>query len=197
MASREPQRTMIPSAKYGLSCRSWSFGWLHANRIEGCTVNAINFAAALGDLRIVKWLHENLPERLRAKAMDFAAKFGHLQILKYLHSENYQRIENTLQKTIENGQVDIVAWLLEIDPNGSIGQTAICEAAARGHLVLLKQLSLSRLLLDWDLNLQTRLAVARQFGSLEWVRRSSLLKEDVTTHSRWSIRKLQLSKDCP
>ena len=36
--------------------------WLHVNRTEGCTKNAMDLAAENGHLEVVKWLHENRTE---------------------------------------------------------------------------------------------------------------------------------------
>ncbi len=54
--------------------------WLQENRTEGCTDYAMNWA--------VKWLHENRTEGCTINAMDLSAKNGHLDIVKWLQ-ENY------------------------------------------------------------------------------------------------------------
>jgi hypothetical protein len=33
--------------------------WLHENRTEGCTTNAMDSATHNGHLHVVEWLHEN------------------------------------------------------------------------------------------------------------------------------------------
>lgn len=162
--------------------------WLHVNRTEGCTANAINFAAALGDIKIIKWLHENLPPGLRANAMDFAAKYGQLEVLKYLHALQYQRTEIALQKAIENGRVNVVAYLLQAGPSDSVDQRAVRKAATWGHLAVLVTLSPRLSYLDWDINFLTGLAIDRQFGIIDWALRSSLLGEDVLVRTPCSFQ---------
>ncbi len=36
--------------------------WLHENRTEGCTTDAMDGAASAGHLDVVKWIHENRTE---------------------------------------------------------------------------------------------------------------------------------------
>ncbi|OWZ19324.1 hypothetical protein PHMEG_0006437 [Phytophthora megakarya] len=59
--------------------------WLHANRAEGCTTNAMDYAAGNDHLNIVKWLHKNRSERCTSRAMDSVARYGHLEIIKCIH----------------------------------------------------------------------------------------------------------------
>ncbi len=42
--------------------------WLHENRTEGCTTDAMDDAASNGHLTVVKWLHENECTLARGKS---------------------------------------------------------------------------------------------------------------------------------
>jgi Ankyrin repeats (3 copies) len=53
---------------------------------EGCTRNAMDYAAELGHLEIVKFLHNNRTEGCTIDAMESAADEGHLDIVKFLHN---------------------------------------------------------------------------------------------------------------
>lgn len=64
--------------------------WLHDNRSEGCTTDAMDEAARNGHLDVVRWLHENRSEGCTTWAMDRAALRGDFDILLYLH---YRRTE--------------------------------------------------------------------------------------------------------
>src|SRR6476620_10186707 len=44
--------------------------WLHENRTEGCTTNAMDWTARRGDLEVLKWLHENRTEGCTTNAID-------------------------------------------------------------------------------------------------------------------------------
>lgn len=60
--------------------------FLHANRSEGATSEAIDAAASNGHLPVVRWLTTNMPNLVgTTKAMDGAACAGHLEVVKYLH----------------------------------------------------------------------------------------------------------------
>ena len=59
--------------------------WLHINIRNSCSTDAMDWAAQNGHLEVVKWLHENRPEGCTTDAMDLAAATGHLEIVKWLH----------------------------------------------------------------------------------------------------------------
>ena len=58
--------------------------WLHANRPEGCSIEAMDRAAGQGHLSIVEWLHANRSEGCSTEAIDSAAESGHLSMVEWL-----------------------------------------------------------------------------------------------------------------
>ena len=60
--------------------------WLHENRTEGCTTDAMDEAAWRGHLKVMEWLHRNRSEGCTKMAMLNAAERGHLGIVKWLHA---------------------------------------------------------------------------------------------------------------
>ena len=60
--------------------------WLHENRREGCTTEAIDLAASHGHLEVVKWLHNNRKEGCTAEAMNKAVAHGHLEVVEWLRN---------------------------------------------------------------------------------------------------------------
>ncbi|KAG6949826.1 hypothetical protein JG687_00014599 [Phytophthora cactorum] len=58
--------------------------WLHANRTEGCTSNAMHYSARLGRFEMVKWLYLNRPESHTSEAIVRAIRSGHLRIAYWL-----------------------------------------------------------------------------------------------------------------
>lgn len=54
--------------------------WLHHNRDEGATTDALDLAATFGHLDVVQWLSENRKEGGTTRAMDGAARNNHLDV---------------------------------------------------------------------------------------------------------------------
>jgi hypothetical protein len=63
--------------------------WLHENRDEGCTTDAMNMVVQNGHLHVVEWLHENRDEGCTTDAMNIVVQNGHLHVVEWLH-ENQQ-----------------------------------------------------------------------------------------------------------
>ena len=61
--------------------------WLHENRTEGCTTDAIDRAAAGGHLEVIKLLHQ-YGACGTSKALENASKYGHLEVVRYLVENN-------------------------------------------------------------------------------------------------------------
>ena len=68
--------------------------WLHEHRTEGCTTNAMDFAARNGHLEIVQWLHDNRTEGCTDRAMDGAAEYGHYEVVQYLYENRTEGLPN-------------------------------------------------------------------------------------------------------
>jgi hypothetical protein len=81
-----------------------------------CTVDAMNWAASNGDLEIVKFLHENRQEGCSSKAMNLAAGIGNLEIVEFLY---YNRKEGNavtaLNKARYNDRLDVVKFFIEVN----------------------------------------------------------------------------------
>jgi len=86
--------------------------WLHANRSEGCTIEAMDRAAEGGHLSVVEWLHANRSEGCTKSAMDLAAQEGHLSVVEWLH---FNRQEGCTTKAMDqaglNGHLPVVQFL--------------------------------------------------------------------------------------
>jgi hypothetical protein len=50
--------------------------WLHANRTEGCTKNALDWAAIYGHIQVVHWLHKNRTHDVRDRSNTNFYAFG-------------------------------------------------------------------------------------------------------------------------
>lgn len=58
--------------------------WLHRNRTEGCTEEAMDLAAQGGHFDVVVFLHRNRSEGCSPAASMHAADYGHLEIVQWI-----------------------------------------------------------------------------------------------------------------
>ena len=93
--------------------------WVHENICDCCSAYAMDEAAANGHFDIVKWLHENRTEGCTTDAIDCAAENGHLEIVKWLHENRAEGCTtNAIEWAKDNGHVEVVKWLSENKPIG-------------------------------------------------------------------------------
>jgi ankyrin repeat protein len=118
--------------------------WLHENRQEGCTKTAMDAAAWNGHLEVIKWLHENRKEGCTKKAMDYAAENGQLEVVKWLH-ENRQEgcTTDAMDWAATRGFLEVVKWLHQ-NRNEGCTTDAMNLAAENGYLEVVKWLHLNR-----------------------------------------------------
>ena len=111
---------------------------VHENIQDCCTTDAMDYAAYNGHLEIVKWLHENRTEGCTTDAMDWAASKGHLEIVKWLHENRTEGCTtDAMDRAARNGHLEIVKCLHD---NRTEGCTtwAMNRAARYGHLEIVK-----------------------------------------------------------
>lgn len=86
--------------------------YLHENRTEGCTIQAMDLAAENGHLDVVKWLHENRSEGCTTWAIDHAAQRGNLDVIKWLHENRTEGFTNhAINGATDFGHLDVVEYL--------------------------------------------------------------------------------------
>lgn len=73
---------MDQAARYGFA---EVVSWLHFNRSEGCTRNAIDLAAREGHFGVVKWLFHMRRDGCSSHAMAMAVAGGQFEIATWLH----------------------------------------------------------------------------------------------------------------
>ncbi|KAG6952006.1 hypothetical protein JG687_00013266 [Phytophthora cactorum] len=98
----------------------------------------MDFAAANGQLNVLKWLQENRQEECSTSAMDEAAADGHLEVVQWLGTNRSETCTlEALNRAACNGHVKVVQWL-----HAKVGctQDAIDLAAAHGHFEVVKWL---------------------------------------------------------
>ena len=66
--------------------------FLHENRKEGCTTNAIDEAARKGHISVVKYLCKNRKERYTQAALIGAKSNGYTTLLRFLCNTVYSQI---------------------------------------------------------------------------------------------------------
>ncbi|KAJ3101258.1 hypothetical protein HDU97_001555 [Phlyctochytrium planicorne] len=107
------------------------FTWLHLNRPEGCTSNALDRAAAAGHLHLVRYIHEN---EIRGWKMD------HISRDFYDNEEDLATCTmDAMDMAAANGHFEIVKFLNE-NRNEGCSYGAVNGASEAGHLEMVKYL---------------------------------------------------------
>ncbi|KAJ3417419.1 Methyltransferase-like protein 21D [Chytridiales sp. JEL 0842] len=87
--------------------------YLHRNRWNGCTTDAIDLASANGHLHVVEFLHEHTKEGCTTAALDSAAENGHLPIVRFLTTHRTEGgSPDLLLKAVRGGHLPIVQHLI-------------------------------------------------------------------------------------
>ncbi|CAN0285764.1 unnamed protein product [Ascophyllum nodosum] len=113
---------------------------------HSCTTNAMNWAAAFGQLETVKWLSENRSEGCTEDAMgiDHAAANGHLETVKWLHQNRREGCTiYALTDAAGYGHLEMVKWL-DRNRHEGCGREAMDDAAENGHLEIVRWLCRNR-----------------------------------------------------
>ncbi|GMF61717.1 unnamed protein product [Phytophthora fragariaefolia] len=113
--------------------------WIHENRSEPCSTEAMDYAAGKGHLEVARFLHENRSEGCTKHAMSSAAANGHLEMVQWLYANRSERIPgNALRSAAKYGYLDVVQWLSKIvrkEPRGDACiQDAVRIAFEAGHV---------------------------------------------------------------
>ncbi|KAG2810492.1 hypothetical protein PC116_g16662 [Phytophthora cactorum] len=120
--------------------------WLHSNRTEGCTSDAMDLAAANGHLEMVQWLHAHRSESCTTNAMDGTAFGGHFEVVKWLHfaHTNAGCTTGAMNYAARMGHLDVVKWL-HLNRSEGCTTEAMDGAAENGHLEIVKWLHCMRI----------------------------------------------------
>ncbi|EFA75839.1 hypothetical protein PPL_10894 [Heterostelium album PN500] len=116
--------------------------FLHYNRSEGCSIDAMNNAIGYGQTETVKFLYENRTEGYSDESVEFAAIEGHLEILKYLQqnrTDQFSFFDSILEDVVEQGHFQMVKWLVE-NTDQSISEFEISLAAKNGDCEMVRYL---------------------------------------------------------
>ncbi|EGG19739.1 hypothetical protein DFA_00317 [Cavenderia fasciculata] len=109
--------------------------FLHEHRPEGCSKIAMDKASEKGYLEVVKWLHENRSEGSTTCAMDLASS---LEMIQYLHTHRTEGCSKTAMDYASGcGRLDVVKWLHENRSEGC-STAAIDRASKNGHFDVVK-----------------------------------------------------------
>ncbi|KAG6974927.1 hypothetical protein JG688_00002830 [Phytophthora aleatoria] len=119
--------------------------WIHENRSEPCSTEAMDYAAGKGHLDVVRFLHENRTEGCTKHAMSSAAANGHLEMVQWLYANRNERMTaNALRSAAKYGHLNVVQWLSEIVWKEPRGEACIQDAARialqAGHIEVTQQL---------------------------------------------------------
>ncbi|EGG22235.1 hypothetical protein DFA_04353 [Cavenderia fasciculata] len=118
--------------------------FLHFNRTEVCTTDAMDFAAGNGYFEMVKFLHEHRSEGATTKAMNWAARNGFINIVKYLAEHRSEgATTDAIDGAAENGHIDVIRYLQEHRSEGATSN-AMDWAAENGHIDVIRYLHFNR-----------------------------------------------------
>ncbi|CAK4085849.1 unnamed protein product [Aphanomyces euteiches] len=127
------------------------------------TSDAMDQAAARGDLAVVRFLHERRNEGCTKKAMDWAAANGHLDVVRFLHENRKEGCSTrALDEAVRKRHWDIVRFLLA-------NRTEGCTAAAFHSLIRLGEVETLKLLkahVKLDKAEKRRLKMLREMDTL-------------------------------
>ncbi|OQS03988.1 hypothetical protein THRCLA_03733 [Thraustotheca clavata] len=151
---------------------------LHRSGIDCCTIKAMDYgwASAIGRLDILQWLHGHRTEGCSDDAMTFAAARGYLDVVKWLHELREMKCtKDVLSTAAYNGYIDVVSYLISIPMASEVEEhdgffrggrkhvytsagtpgidlfcgNAVDEAAANGHISIVEVLSTQSRLQQW------------------------------------------------
>ncbi|EGG22291.1 hypothetical protein DFA_04409 [Cavenderia fasciculata] len=118
--------------------------YLHYNRTEGCSSDALDYTAPNGHLEIVKFLHFNRREGCTTYAMDWAAGYGHIEIVRFLQEHRSEGATNhAMSRAAQNGHINVVKYLHE-NRTESVTDWTMDWAAMNGHIEIVKFLHFNR-----------------------------------------------------
>jgi hypothetical protein len=96
------------------------------------------YAASLGNIKVLKYMREKNNNRLKRRACAMAARYGHLETLKWLREVRCPWDEYTCTYAAKGGHLECLQWLRRQNCPWNEGA---CSVAARGgHLEVLKWL---------------------------------------------------------
>ncbi|KAG3047999.1 hypothetical protein PC121_g19735 [Phytophthora cactorum] len=109
-----------------------------SRRMERCTSNAMDGAAANGHLQIVQYLHEQRTEGCTVAALDGAARNGHFDMVKFLHINRREGCSTAaMDGAAAGGFLEIVQFLHEHRSEGCTSK-AMNGAARSGYLEVVR-----------------------------------------------------------
>ncbi|KDO28592.1 hypothetical protein SPRG_06448 [Saprolegnia parasitica CBS 223.65] len=109
--------------------------FLHYNRTEGCTVDALDGAILNGHLDIVHFLIEQRTEGASPNILDRAAANGHLGVVKYLHFlGSLGCTVAAVNKAAAGGPLEVVQCLFTHRTEGCSRDDVVKKALRGGHL---------------------------------------------------------------
>ncbi|KAL7748676.1 hypothetical protein RI367_005829 [Sorochytrium milnesiophthora] len=126
--------------------------WLHHNTNLPCTTNAMNSAARIGGLELVRFLHEHrtegcteqawvvrhYPEQLTEDALSWVAEYSRADIIEHLHMlPNAPFSAATMDGAAASGDLELVRWF-HLNRKEGCTAHAMKRAAQSGYLSIVK-----------------------------------------------------------
>ncbi|CAM9123413.1 unnamed protein product [Ectocarpus fasciculatus] len=137
----KPSQLAVDNAAGAGDMEICTLEWAHSRGLPGFQ-GLMDIAAWKGRLSVLKWLQANRNEGCTVKATNWAAQSGHLKVLRWLrHALGQECTTDALEAAATAGRVRIVAWLLRNSGAQQVPMTpAVVGAASKGHAGVLKLL---------------------------------------------------------
>ncbi|KAL7748916.1 hypothetical protein RI367_005564 [Sorochytrium milnesiophthora] len=108
--------------------------WLTHDTDLPCTTNAMNSAARVGGLDLVRFLHEHRTEGCTPYAMTSAVSGGHLDVADYLRTNLSEGcMPRTLEVTVSRGTLASIQWINQHYPE-QLTDNALNSAARQSRI---------------------------------------------------------------
>ena len=137
--------------------------WLNKHRTEGCTTNAVDWAAEEGHLNVFQWLDQHRSEGHTTDALDFSAAFGRYEVVKYLYDQHKTECTSiAVDYAARHGHLSILILIYDDCKNPE--SEALNYAVSEGHLDVVQWLCSKERGWQWYRELRSATARADRKG---------------------------------
>ncbi|EGG22215.1 hypothetical protein DFA_04333 [Cavenderia fasciculata] len=145
--------------------------FFHFNTTQGASTWAMDWASMHGHIEMVRFLSEHRSEGSTTRSMDWAAENGHIDVVKYLQEHRSEGASTSaIDRASRNGYIEVVKYLYEHRSEGAT-TNAIDAAVLFGHFDVVKYLYENQIECDATTNIDIHIGDdAISKGGIEMVK---------------------------